>query len=204
MNICRRGSLNRSSSQQISELQHSLADRERLVQNLQKSHKLENADVIRRLREETHELRADLKTTHKNKQRLDKEKRHLEAELDSARQDYVTLNEELTARCKHLTSSVASFKRDWLERSSSSEQQLREQFERLENTIMELHIANAELKALRAENRNLRLMTLSGLGSSPGGSTSMDLNAFDAQQQISELRDSYSVSVKTLEVTDKN
>ncbi|KAI0237729.1 hypothetical protein LSAT2_011684 [Lamellibrachia satsuma] len=65
-------------------------------------------------------------------------------------------------------------------------------------------IANAELKALLAENRNLRLMTLSGLGSSPGGSTSMDLNAFDAQQQISELRDSYSVSVKTLEVTDKN
>ena len=31
----------------------------------------------------------------------------------------------------------------------------------------------------------------------------MDLNASDAQLQISELRDSYSVSVKTLEVTDK-
>ncbi|KAI0222016.1 hypothetical protein LSAT2_026729 [Lamellibrachia satsuma] len=103
MNICRRGSLNRSSSQQISELQHSLVDREPLVTNLEKSHKLENADVIRRLREETHELRADLKATHKNEQHLKEEKRHLEAELSTARQDCVTLNEELTARVSQLT-----------------------------------------------------------------------------------------------------
>ncbi|KAI0217228.1 Deuterosome assembly protein 1 [Lamellibrachia satsuma] len=231
--------------QQISELQHSLTDRDRLVQNLEKSHKVENADVIRRLREEAHELRADLKATHKNEQRLKEEKRHLEAELDTARQDCVTLNEELTARVNEVRrlegTDLKKFKleiaklqerlavseerrvsevrvlrseatrvltelhdRDLTvaslsERSSSSEQQLREQFEQLENTIAELHIANAELQALRAENRNLRLMTLGGLGSSPGGSTSMDLNTSDAQQQISELRDSYSVSVKTLE-----
>ena len=61
-------------------------------------------------------------------------------------------------------------------------------------------IANTELEALRAENRSLRLMTLGGVGSSPDGSTSVDTDASFTQQQISELRDSYSVSVKSLEV----
>ena len=53
---------------------------------------------------------------------------------------------------------------------------------------------------MRAENRSLRLMTLGGVGSPSDGSNSVDTDASFAQQQISELRDSYSVSVKSLEV----
>ena len=58
-------------------------------------------------------------------------------------------------------------------------------------------IANAELEALRAENRNLRL---GPLGGSPGGSTCVDLDASEAQREIVELRDSHGGAVTTLEV----
>eukprot|EP00057_Strongylocentrotus_purpuratus_P011872 XP_011666346.1 PREDICTED: centrosomal protein of 63 kDa isoform X1 [Strongylocentrotus purpuratus] len=118
------------------------------VQGDNASLNIELTERIEELRRLDNETRQQHQVNLKQKNRLeDGLERHLEAELKGMRHEIESLTGALTQR-----NAMVDTLRSTL---AASEQNLRDEMERKEGACSELQIANAELEALRVENRSL-------------------------------------------------